>query len=160
MNLKPLLPIGRTRMGIEPGRMFPWWTFDREIGDMFDAYSRGIPAFGSLGGYDLAPRMDVTETDKEIELTAELPGLDPKDVEVEMADDVLTIRGEKKTKTDEKEKDYRLVERRYGSFVRTLALPHAVNVEAIKATMSNGVLKVTVPKPAMADLKKVAVKAA
>ena len=104
--------------------------------------------------------MDVTETDKEIEITAELPGLEEKDVQVNLADNVLTIRGEKKAEKEEKDKNYRLVERSYGSFVRSLQLPDGVNANAIKASIDKGVLKVTVPKPAPAQAKKIDVKAA
>jgi HSP20 family protein len=104
--------------------------------------------------------MDLAETDKEIELTAELPGLEEKDVQLNVVDNHLTIRGEKKNQREEKEKDYHLVERNYGSFVRTVELPPGVDPESIKAVMSKGVLKVTVPKPAPAQAKKIEVKAA
>jgi HSP20 family protein len=104
--------------------------------------------------------MDVTETDKQIEITAELPGLEEKDVQVNLADNVLTIRGEKKAEKEEKDKNYRLVERSYGSFVRSLQLPDGVDANAIKASIDKGVLKVTVPKPAPAQAKKIDVKAA
>ena len=104
--------------------------------------------------------MDVTETDKQIEITAELPGLEEKDVQINLADNVLTIRGEKKAEKEEKDKTYRLVERSYGSFVRSLELPQGVNADAIKASIDKGVLTVTVPKPAPAQAKKIEVKAA
>jgi len=102
----------------------------------------------------------VTETDKEIEITAELPGLEEKDVQINVADNVLTIRGEKKAEKEEKDKNYRLIERSYGSFERSLELPAGVNADAIKASIAKGVLKVTVPKPAPAQSKKVEVKSA
>ena len=106
------------------------------------------------------PTMDVTETEKEIEITAELPGLEEKDVQINVADGVLTIRGEKKAEKEEKDKDYRLLERTYGSFSRTLELPAGVDPDTIKASIAKGVLTVTVPKPAPAEVKKVEVKAA
>jgi len=102
----------------------------------------------------------VTETDKEIEITAELPGLEEKDVQINLSDNLLTIRGEKKAEKEQKEKDYRLVERSYGSFLRTLELPEGVDPNGIKATIAKGVLKVTVPKPAPAQAKKIDVKTA
>ncbi len=80
--------------------------------------------------------MDVSETDKEIEITAELPGLEEKDVQINLADNVLTIRGEKSAEKEQKDKNYRLVERSYGSFLRTLELPDGVNAEAIKANIA------------------------
>lgn len=106
------------------------------------------------------PSMDVTETDKEIEITAELPGLEEKDVQINIADNILTIRGEKKAEKEQKDKNYRLVERSYGSFERTLELPDGVNADAIKANISKGLLRVTVPKPAPTQAKKVEVKSA
>jgi HSP20 family protein len=104
--------------------------------------------------------MDIAETDKDIEITAELPGLEEKDVQVNVADNVLTIKGEKKAEKEQKDKNYHMVERSYGSFYRALDLPAGVNADAIKATLANGVLKVTVPKPAAAQAKKVEVKTA
>jgi len=108
----------------------------------------------------LMPSTDVTETDKEIEITAELPGLEEKDVQVNFADGVLTIRGEKKAEKEEKDKNYRLVERSYGSFERSIALPEGVKPEDVKATIAKGVLTVKVPKPAPAQSKKIEVKSA
>ena len=104
--------------------------------------------------------MDVTETDKEIEITAELPGLEEKDVQINVADNLLTVRGEKKAEKEEQDKNYRLIERSYGSFQRTLELPDGCNADAIKASIAKGVLKVTVPKPAPAQAKKIEVKTA
>jgi HSP20 family protein len=104
------------------------------------------------------PATDVVETDKEIEITAELPGLEEKDVQIDLADNVLTIRGEKKAEKEEKDKNYRMVERSYGSFYRSLELPAGVDANAVKATITNGVLKVTVPKPQPSQAKKIEVK--
>jgi HSP20 family protein len=104
--------------------------------------------------------MDIAETDKEIEITVELPGMQEKDIQLNVADSVLTIRGEKKDESEETKKDYHLVERSYGSFLRTVELPAGVNADQIKAEMTKGVLKITVPKPAPAQTKKIDVKAA
>jgi HSP20 family protein len=116
------------------------------------------------------PSVDVTETDKEIEITAELPGLERKDVDISLEDDVLTIRGEKKfeaeqgdkkDKTDKRannNKNYHLSERSYGVFYRVLQLPPGIDPSTVKATMSNGVLKITIPKPARTQAKKIEVK--
>ncbi|WP_370455213.1 Hsp20/alpha crystallin family protein [Pseudolabrys sp. FHR47] len=106
------------------------------------------------------PSIDVVETDKEIEITAELPGLEEKDVQLNVADNLLTIRGEKKAEKEDKGKDYRIVERSYGAFERTLELPPGVDADAIKASIAKGVLTVTVPKPAPAQAKKIEVKPA
>ena len=103
--------------------------------------------------------MDVTETEKELEITAELPGLEEKDVDITLSDGVLTIRGEKKADHEEKGKDFHMVERSYGAFARSLQLPAGVDPNTIKASLDKGVLKVSMPKK-MADVKKIPVKAA
>jgi HSP20 family protein len=104
--------------------------------------------------------MNVSETDGEIEFTAELPGMDAKDIEVTLSDNILTIRGEKKSEKEEKEKDYHLVERSFGSFSRSFELPGGAAPSAIKATMDKGVLTVKFPKPAQPEAKKIEIKAA
>jgi HSP20 family protein len=157
MNLRSLMPVGRDRSAARSES--PFFSLQREIDRLFDDFSRGFPTFSSGGG-EMLPSVDVTENDKQIEITAELPGLEEKDVQVNLADNVLTIRGEKKAEKEEKDKTYRLVERNYGSFVRSLELPEGVNADAIKASINKGVLTVTVPKPAPAQAKKIEVKAA
>jgi len=159
MNLRSLIPIGRSR-DVARRDYTPFWSLQREVERLFDDFTRGLPSMAATGGQELMPAMDVTETDTDIELTAELPGLEEKDVQINLADNVLTIRGEKKSERDEKTKDYRLVERSYGSFYRTLELPSGVDPEKIKASIAKGVLKVVVPKPAPAQVKKIAVKTA
>ena len=155
MNLKSLIPIGRDRSVASP-----FMSLQREIDRLFEDFSRGFPTIAGNGATALMPSMDVTETDKEIEITAELPGLEEKDVQINIADNILTIRGEKKAEKEQKDKNYRLVERSYGSFERTLELPEGVNADAIKANISKGLLKVTVPKPAPTQAKKIEVKSA
>lgn len=157
MTLKSLLPVSRDRS--VAGASNPFMSLQREIDRLFDDFTRGFPALGGTSS-GLVPSIDVTETDKDIEITAELPGLEEKDVQINVADNLLTIRGEKKAEKEEKDKNYRLVERSYGSFERTLELPDGVNADAIQANIAKGVLKVTVPKPAPAQVKKVEVKAA
>ncbi len=160
MTLRSLLPIGRESA---PARResSPFGTLQREIDRLFDDFSRGFA--GSGNGWStqaLVPSMDVTETDKQIEITAELPGLEEKDVKVNVADGVLTISGEKKAEKEEKDKNYRMVERSYGAFSRTLELPDGVDPNAIKAALTKGVLKVSIPKPAPAQVKNVEIKTA
>jgi HSP20 family protein len=155
MILKSLIPIGRDRGAARSDNAF--MSPQREIARLFDDFSRGFPGFGN-GKAELMPSMDVTEIDKDIEVTAELPGLEEKDVQINVADNLLTIRGDKQAEKEEKNMNYRLVERSYGSFERTLQLPEGVNTDAIKASIAKGVLTVTIPKPAQA--KKIEVKAA
>jgi HSP20 family protein len=161
MNLRSLIPIGRSR-DLARREYSPFWSLQREIDRLFDDFTRGFPSFSTAGsgGHELLPAMDVTETDKEIELTAELPGLEEKDVQINLTDNVLTIRGEKKSERDEKNKDYRVVERSYGSFYRTLELPPGVDHDKIKAAIDKGVLKVVIAKPAPAQVRNIAVKPA
>jgi HSP20 family protein len=132
----------------------------REIDRLFEDFARGAYDWPNYPTRELTPRTDVVESDKAIEITAELPGLEEKDVEVNFADGVLTISGEKAEKEEEDIKNYRLFERSYGSFSRSLHLPDGIDADAITASISNGLLKVTVPKPAPAEAKKVTIKSA
>ena len=90
--------------------------------------------------------MDVRETDKEIVVEAELPGIDDKDISLSLQDGILTIRGEKKHERDEENESYRMMERRYGSFQRSLRLPHTVDEDKVEANFDKGVLKVKLLK--------------
>ncbi len=96
---------------------------------------------------DFVPRVDIRETEEEIVLTAELPGVEDKDFEVVLEDDVLILKGEKRTETETDEKGVHRVEILSGSFERRFALPFEADPEAVKAAYKNGVLTVTVPKP-------------
>lgn len=158
MNLRSLLQVGRGRDVARSDN--PFMSLQREVDRLFDDFTRGFPTFSGGGTSELLPNVDVTENDKQIEITAELPGLEENDVQINFADNVLTIRGEKKAEKEEKDKTYRLVERSYGSFVRSLELPEGVNADAIEASIDKGVLKVIVPKPAPAQIKKIKVKTA
>lgn len=160
MNLKSLIPVGRQR-GVARADN-PFVSLQNEIDRLFDDFTRGFPSLsmGNGGMTAMVPTMDVAETDKEIEITAELPGLEEKDVQINVADNILTIRGEKKAEKEQKDKNYRLIERSYGSFERSLELPEGFNADAIKASIDKGVLKVVVPKPAPAQTKKIEVKSA
>jgi HSP20 family protein len=114
------------------------------------------------GGIVMAPRMDMAETDDSIEITAELPGVDEKDLDVSVEGDVLVIKGEKKSESEEKKKDYHVVERSYGSFRRSIRLPGVVDPEKVKAAFDKGVLRVTLPKPqeAKQNRRRIEVKSA
>lgn len=112
------------------------------------------PFFGettSMGGF--APRLDISETDKEITISAELPGLEPEDINISLARGALTIIGEKRAEKEEKGKRFYRVERSYGSFHRSIALPDEVEDNKIDATFKRGVLKVILPKTQTAQDK-------
>ncbi len=111
-------------------------------------------------GKTLTPKIDIAETKTDVLITAELPGLEEKDVEVHFADRALVVKGEKKSEKEDKKKDYHRVERVYGSFNRTIPIPVEVDSEKIDAKFKNGVLKVTLPKTEEAQnkVKKIEVK--
>lgn len=98
------------------------------------------------GEFDFIPRLDIAETDKTIEVKTELPGLEKKDVDVTLENDLLVIKGEKKHEEEEKERHFHRVERHFGSFQRTVRLPAEVDPKKIIATFKEGVLTVTMNK--------------
>lgn len=159
MRIGPLLPSiwGKNKTAPDPFR-----SLQKEIDRVFEDFGRGaLWPFGE-GGQEmvrLTPSIDVSETDDAIEITAELPGVEEKDVEVTVSEGMLTIRGEKKAEKEEKKKDYHLIERSYGSFRRSVTLPAGIDADRVKASFDKGVLKVTVPKPAeiKAKTKKIAI---
>jgi HSP20 family protein len=150
----------------------PFEALRKEVDPLFDDFGDDFwrRPFRSLAGLEkgwaqkfvAAPAADVVETEKAYEITAELPGIDQKNIEVNVASGGITIKGEKKEETEEKKKDYYVSERRYGSFQRYFGLPEGVDPDKIEATFKNGVLKVTLPKTAEAQkaAKKIEVKAA
>jgi HSP20 family protein len=93
-----------------------------------------------------APSVDIFETEKELVLTAEIPGIDEKDVEIKIEDNTLSLKGERKFEKETKEENYHRIERSYGSFYRAFTLPNSIDPEKIQATHENGVLKITMPK--------------
>ncbi len=144
-------PLANLRREID--RLFEDFGFGggRVLGrSMFDIepFWRGGLSFGKT------PAVDVVEKDKEYEITAELPGLDEKNVEVKFADGFLTIKGEKREEKEEKKKDYYLSERRFGAFQRSFQVPDSVDPDKIAASFKNGVLTVTLPKSPEAQKKE------
>lgn len=153
----------------------PFESLRREIDRLFDdfhPFDFRLPSTRSLFGHEwpalrsgdwpIAPAMDLVEKDKEYEVTAELPGIDEKNIEIKLANHVLTIKGEKNEEKEEKDKDYHLPERRYGSFQRSFQLPAGVDADKIDASFAKGVLTIKLPKTAEAQKaeKKITVKAA
>jgi HSP20 family protein len=106
-----------------------------------------------------APMVDVFEDDDNIELRAELPGLKPNEVEIDVTDNVLTLSGERKLEHDEEREGYRKIERSYGRFSRSFTLPRNVDTENIKAEMNEGVLSLTLPKREVQKARRIEVKA-
>ena len=121
----------------------------REMERMFDEVRRGFPFHEMItteSDVEWAPRVDIDETDKAIEVKAELPGLESKDIHISLDRDMLVIKGERKRETEESGKFYHRIERQFGSFCRSLRLPVEVESEKIDATFKNGVLQITLPK--------------
>jgi len=154
---KSVVPVGGER-SIARQEINPFALLQNEIDRLFDGFGRNFPAFSARGAN--LPRMDVSETDKLIEVTAELPGLEAKDVKVDLVENVLTIQGESKSEREESKKDYHLIERSFGSFNRSVQLPDGVKAEDVTAEIAKGLLKVTVKKPVPKQAKQIAVKAA
>lgn len=162
MDLRSLVPFGRRDVA---GGEDPFTAVRREMDRLFDEMSRnfGLPRgiWGGEGG-GASLRLDVKETDQAIEVHAELPGVDEKDVQLELADNVLTIKGEKRQDKQEQDKGYYLVERAYGAFLRRVPLPVEVDEDKVEARFKNGVLTVTLPKSPTVEAKtrKIEIKSA
>lgn len=162
MDFKSLLPFARTPAAGTPAD--PFYAMRREMDRMFDDFSRGWPAAGGgNGGAFLSPAVDVSETDKGLVFQAELPGIDPKDVHVELAEGALTISAERRYEKheDDDKKHMHLKERAYGTFLRRFDLPFDADPSSVAASFDKGVLKIEVPRPPAAQKKasKIEVKA-
>jgi HSP20 family protein len=111
----------------------------------------------SLTTSSFAPAVDVYEDEHTVTLKIEVPGIDEKDIDVRLENNTLTVHGERKIEKEEKEENYRRVERQYGNFTRTFTLPTTVDAEKVSASYDKGVLKVTLPKKAEAKPKQIKV---
>ena len=155
MAFRDLIPWSRqenrlpVQVSAERGRdndTHPLLSLHREMNRLFDNVFRGF-GVPPLAGLDRAagwPHVELGETDREIRVTAELPGLDEKDVEITVEDGALTLRGEKRSEVDDKDRGY--TERSYGRFERRIGLPQGIDRDHAGATFRNGVLTVTLPK--------------
>jgi HSP20 family protein len=154
MKLTSLVPFREGGGGLmRPD--FGLFGLHREIDRLFSEFAQGV----GQSGAKIIPNIEISETDKAIEVSAEMPGLERKDVEISIEDDTLTIRGEKKIEEDNnKDKNVQHSERSYGVFLRVLQLPPGIDPASVQATMSNGVLKITIPKPAKPEPKKIEVR--
>ncbi len=152
----------------------PFESLRQEIDHLFDDFGRGFwrpfgrslfaaePLFRREVKLPTMPAVDVIESEKAYEITAELPGMDEKNIEVKVVNGSLTIKGEKQEEKEEKKKDYYLHERNFGSFARSFGIPESVDADKIEASFKKGVLTLTLPKKAEAQkpAKKIEVKAA
>lgn len=169
------LPI-KTNVGETKSRtpLQAWTPFERLRRDMdrllgafeggfmspFFRSSFDVEPFWTRDTWVVAPAVNIAESDKAYEISAELPGMDEKSIEVKLVNGGLTIKGEKQEEREEKEKDYHVQERHFGSFERIFQMPADVDTDKIAATFKNGVLTVTLPKIAEAQkpAKKITIK--
>ncbi len=129
----------------------------REMDRLWDSFfERGVTRHDEEREW--LPSLDVAETKNEIVVKAEIPGMDPKNIDISLTDGLLSIKGEKKQEKEEKEENYHLIERSYGSFTRSIRLPNEVQSDKINASYKNGVLKVVLPKSEEAKKKEVKIK--
>ena len=131
-------------------------SFRREMEDLFERFV-GEPPTNGQAITAWAPRLDVEETEKEFVVKADLPGVDPKDVDIQVVDNVLTLRGGKEEKKIEKGKNYHRIERFSGQFYRAIGLPTGADADKVTATTANGTVTVTIPKKPEAQPKKISV---
>jgi HSP20 family protein len=139
----------------------PWTglsTMKKEMDRLFDRVWEGdFPQLPSMGEW--APALDVSETKDAVMVKAEVPGMDPKEIQLSLEDQLLTLKGEKTQEKEEKDEHYYHAERSYGAFVRTVRLPATVDGSKVTATFKNGLLKVTLPKAATAKGTTIPIKA-
>jgi HSP20 family protein len=170
------VPVAAKKETTTPARAKPdpFHALRDEMDRLFDRFAGGfhLPSWRGMFGVEpagqsttfsfSAPAVDVTEDEKAYKIAAEMPGLDDKNVEVTIAGDLLTIKGEKRHEKEEKDKNHYVSERAYGSFQRCFALPDSVDRDKITADLAKGVLTIMLPKKAEAQKpeKKIEVKAA
>jgi HSP20 family protein len=165
------LPIKtETAPATQPTKPRDWQPFEvlrNQVDRLFHDFQTGFlqaPTYRSLLemepfwrrdlGFNVTPAIDIVEKEKAFEITAELPGLDAKNIDLQLSDNVLTIKGEKQEEKEEKTKDRYVTERRYGSFRRSLEVPGSVDVDKIEANFKNGLLTVSMPKSPEAQKKQ------
>lgn len=143
---------------IEPAHESPFFkSLHDEIERVFDRFGTGLPMSArdlwSRSEDRLMPALDVGETGTTIDISAEIPGVAEEDIDVSITDGVLTLKGEKSSDHEEKEENYHLVERRYGSFRRSIPLGFTPEEDKVKASFKDGVLKLHIEKPESASTK-------
>jgi len=158
MSFRDLIPWSRQEnrapvpVSADRGRgESPLLSLHREVNRLFDDVFRGV-GVPALGGFEQTlswPHVELGESDKEIRVTAELPGLDEKDVDITVEEGVLTLRGEKRSEVEDKDRGYS--ERSYGRFERRIGLPRDIEQDKASATFKNGVLTITLPRSAAAN---------
>lgn len=161
MNMREMIPWGRSQSAVQSVTSDPFLSLHREMNRLFDDVFRGFdapalagrfPAFGTSW-----PKLEIATTDKELTISAEVPGMDENDIEVLLDDGALTIRGEKTSATEDKVRQFS--EHFYGKFERRVPLDATVAADKVSATFKNGVLTVTLPRtePAASGARRIAI---
>lgn len=163
MNMKSMMPFGRSTGPARRDRApDPFATMRQEMDRLFDSFTRDWSLPSQLPSGFLSPKVDVAETEKGLEISAELPGIDQRDISLDLSEGILTLAAEHKEEKEEKDekKHYHLVERSHGSFLRRFAIPFEPDANKVRASFDKGVLKVMVPRSAAAEkqVKKIAIK--
>ncbi|RSC30033.1 Hsp20/alpha crystallin family protein [Agrobacterium sp. FDAARGOS_525] len=166
MSVRDLIPWGRNNnqvpTALRDDDRDPFLSLHREVNRLFDdvfrSFGSGLPAFGSGSVGAGWPSVEISDTDKEIKVTAEVPGLEEKDIEVLLNDGVLTLKGEKRSENEDKDRQF--TERYYGRFERRIPVGVEVKDDQVDARFKNGVLTVTLPKTekAQSQVKRIAIK--
>ena len=165
MSLKSMIPFSRSGVPGRPQVEDPFFSLRQEMDRLFEGFSRDWRLPAALGGSGLlSPKVNIAETEAGLEVTAELPGIEPGDIALDVADGVLTIKAEHKSEKEEKDekKHYHLVERSTGSFLRRFALPFEVDEDKVDAAFDKGVLTIKVPRSVRPEKqpRKIDIKAA
>jgi len=163
MDFKLPMPFNRSTRLARAGLDDPFTSFRREMDRLFEDFNRGWAVPTTFGTSEfLSPKVNIAETDKGLEVTADLPGIDQKDIEISLSDDVLTLKAEHKAEREEKDekKQYHLVERSFGKFMRSFELPFEADTDKVEASFDKGVLKISVPRSTAPEkqVKKITIK--
>lgn len=148
------LPVKRDEMS------HPFVRLQQDINRMFENFFDNFRSHLHDESLSAFPKVDIRETDKEVKVLAELPGLETKDLDISVTDNVLTLRGEKRQESERKEENYFRMERTYGSFHRSISLPTEVESDSVNAIFKNGILNITIAKKpeAQRKVKKIEIK--
>ena len=141
-------------------RYQPWNSMDqlrREMGRLFEGQLSSEEE-SNIATSDWVPAVDIQENEKEFLIHADIPGVDPNDIDVHMEDGMLTIKGERESETKEEKEGYKRVERQHGTFYRRFSLPDTANADKISAQSKHGVLEISIPKQEKAQPRKIEVK--
>jgi HSP20 family protein len=163
MASKSILPWRReNRNAIQQKDEDPIYNLQTEMNRLFDEFftepfGTGLLRMPGFTGGNFVPRVDMSETDQEIKVVAEIPGLDEKDIQLSLNNNILTISGQKESESEEKNRQYHRIERSFGSFRRDISLPADVNDENIDASFKNGVLTIVMEKKPESQGKRIRV---